>query len=93
MKIMLKPKDNITEEELKKYGFKRCKKPYDQCFYLCIARGSKMIFVGQIVDIFNWEDDDPRIHKKPNCRYKDHRTVLDILYDMIIDGVVVKENG
>lgn len=90
---MLKPKDNITEEELKKYGFKRCKRPYEQCFYLCVPRGCKMIFVGKIVDVFDWEDDDPRIHKKPNYRTKDHSTAMDILYDMIIDDVVVKENG
>ena len=34
-------------------------------------------------DIQEWEKDDPRIHKNPNCKYRDHRTAIDILYELI----------
>lgn len=28
-------------------------------------------------------DDDPRIHARANCRYRDQRTALDITYELI----------
>lgn len=42
---MLTPK--VKAKEFAKYGFKRCKGiPRDsECYYLCVARGCKMIFV------------------------------------------------
>ena len=76
---MLTPK--VKAKEFEKYGFKRCKGiPRDsECYYLCVARGCKMIFVSDICfDINDWEKDDPRIHKDANCRYRDNRTALDI---------------
>ena len=79
---MLKPKVDVKEFE--KFGFKKCKYPYNECYYLCVARGAKMIFVSQVCfDVFDWKDDDPRIHLKPNCKYIDDRTYLDILYELI----------
>lgn len=39
-------------------------------------------------DIIDWEKDDPRIHKRANCRYSDMRTALDILYQLIKDGML-----
>ena len=86
---MLRPKVDIKEFE--KYGFKKCKGEYgkNDCYYLCISRGSKMIFVSkEIITINNWQDDDPRIHKDANCRYRDLRTYLDVLYDLISTGLV-----
>ena len=80
---MLKPKVNV--EEFKKFGFKKCKgcKELD-LYYLCIARDSKVIFVSPtMIDIQKWEHDDPRIHDRPNCMYRDIRTTLDILYLLI----------
>lgn len=86
---MLTPK--VKAKEFAKYGFKRCKGiPRDsECYYLCVARGCKMIFVSDICfDIIGWEKDDPRIHKRANCRYSDMRTALDILYQLIKDGML-----
>lgn len=43
-----------------------------------------MLFVSQVhFEIFDWKDDDPRIHLKPNCKYRDDRIYLDILYELI----------
>ena len=81
---MLKPKVNVKEFE--KFGFKKCKGTYgrNDCYYLCVSRGVKMIFLSCCrYDINDWKDDDPRIHAKPNCKYSDHRTALDITYELI----------
>lgn len=43
-----------------------------------------MLFVNpEIFAIGDWKDDDPRIHKDVNCRYRDWRTANDILYELI----------
>nr|DAI01594.1 MAG TPA: hypothetical protein [Caudoviricetes sp.] len=81
---MLIPKVDVKEFE--KFGFKPCKgMPKEmECYYLCVARGCKLIFVSpKCFDVQDWEKDDPRIHEKPNCRYKDQRTAIDILYQLI----------
>ena len=80
---MLKPKKSM--EEFEKFGFRRCKGCSDlPIYYLCIARDSKVIFVSPtMIDIQDWKSDDKRIHKKANCRYRDHRTSTDILYQLI----------
>lgn len=74
----------VDIEEFKKIGFKKCRKPYDGCYYLCVAKGIKMIFLSPVmIDIINWNDKDPRIHKRANCRYRDNRTALEIMCEMI----------
>lgn len=76
----------VKAKEFEKFGFKKCKGEYGKngCYYLCVARGIKMLFVSNVCfDVINWEDDDPRIHKAANCRYKDSRTYLDIIYELI----------
>ena len=81
---MLKPKKSMEEFE-KSFSFKKCKgcKELD-LYYLCVARDSKVIFVSpMMMDIQDWEDNDPRIHSKPNCKYRDHRTAIDILCELI----------
>ena len=81
---MLKP--NVDVEEFARFGFKPCKniKKEHKCYYLCVARGVKMLFVSPVMfDIQDWEDNDPRIHSKPNCKYRDHRTAIDIVYQLI----------
>lgn len=81
---MLIPK--VEAKEFEKFGFKKCKGEYGKsgCYYLCVARGCKMLFVSsEIFDVMNWINDDPRIHKDANCRYRDHRTYLDIVYELI----------
>nr|WP_299317584.1 hypothetical protein [uncultured Blautia sp.] len=95
---MLVPK--VKAKEFARYGFKRCKGiPRDsECYYLCVARGSKMIFVSDICfDINDWKEEDPRIHKDANCRYRDNRTALDILYQLVKDDMLessfYKESG
>lgn len=78
---MLVPKVDIKEFE--KLGFKPCRRN-TKCHYLCVARGCSIIFVSPIYfDIQDWKKDDPRIHKKPNCKYRDNRTAVEILYDLI----------
>lgn len=55
---MLTPK--VKAKEFEKYGFKRCKgiTRDSECYYLCVARGCKMIFVSDICfDINDWEKD------------------------------------
>lgn len=81
---MLKPKKSMEEFE-KSFGFRRCKGCSDlPIYYLCIARDSKVIFVSPtMIDIQDWKDNDPRIHSVPNCKYRDIRTTLDILYQLI----------
>lgn len=37
-----------------------------ECYYLCVARGSKMLFVSNIYfGVNDWIKDDQRIHKMP----------------------------
>ena len=76
---MLKPKVNV--EEFKKFGFKKCKGcSLLPIYYLCVAKDSKFLFVSPVMfDIQDWKNDDKRIHKEANCRYRDHRTSTDML--------------
>ena len=86
---MLRPKVDVKEFE--KFGFKKCKGEYGKhgCYYLCISRGIKMIFVSQkIIDVIDWTNDDERIHEKANCKYKDLRTYLDVIFDLINEGLI-----
>lgn len=83
-------------KEFEKFGFKKCVGEYGKngCYYLCISKGIKMLFVSDACfDINSWKDDDPRIHKKPNCRYRDQRTSLDIIYELIRTGMLKSEFG
>ena len=51
-----------------------------------------MIFLSPVmIDILPWRDGDPRIHKNPNCRYKDIRTALDIVCEMVEHGLATVE--
>lgn len=86
---MLKPAVEVKEFE--KYGFKPCKGSYGRhgCYYLCVARGVKMLFVSPTMfDILDWKDGDPRVHKSANCRYRDDRTAIDIIYELIKAGML-----
>lgn len=92
---MLKVKEGIPLQELEKYGFKKQPRPYTG-YYLCVAVGARVIFVnpdegGKIIHHEKWEDNDTRIHKRPNCKYRANYLVDDILYDLITAGIVVKE--
>ena len=81
---MLIPK--VKAKEFEKFGFKHCKgiPKEHNCYYLCVAKGSKMIFVSDVCFAINdWKDSDERIHKNANCRYRDNRTYLDIIYELI----------
>ena len=83
-KEMLKSKVNVNEFE--KFGFKRCKgtDKESNCYYLCVSRGCKMLFVSPVLFAVNeWKDGDTRIHKNANCRYRDQRKYLDIIHDLI----------
>lgn len=81
---MLKPA--VKASEFTKYGFKRCRglTKQTECYYLCVARGVKMMFVSDTYfDVMDWNENDSRIHKNANCRYRDNRTALDIIYELI----------
>ena len=81
---MLVPKVKAREFEI--FGFKRCKgiPKESECYYLCIARECKMLFVSDsYFGVNDWDKNDPRIHKDANCRYMDMRTALDIVYELI----------
>lgn len=81
---MLVPK--VKAKEFEKFGFKRCKgiPKESECYYLCVAKGCKMLFVSNVYfDVMDWDNNDPRIHKHANCRYRDNRTALDIIYELI----------
>lgn len=89
---MIKPTKPL--EEYEKYGFKKCKGKYGKigCYYLCVSRGNQMIFLSSfVIEIFPWAKDDPRIHKNPNCRYKDKRTAIEIICEMAISGLIKVE--
>lgn len=82
--IVLIPK--VEAKEFEKFGFKKCKGKYGKngCYYLCISRGAKMIFASDVCfDVNDWKDNDQRIHKDANCRYRDRKTYLDIIYELI----------
>lgn len=89
---MLKVKEGIELEELEKYGFKKQPRPYPG-YYRCIAIGPEIIFITGVREIIveKWEENDWRIHKNPNCKYRSNETSIDILYDLITAGIVVKE--
>ena len=84
---------NVDMKEFEKFGFKRCRGISRdlQCYYLCVARGRKFIFVSpKCFMIENWWKHDSRIHTRPNCKYRDDRTAIDILYDLVKAGMLKK---
>lgn len=81
---MLIPK--VKAKEFEKFGFRKCKGEYGKngCYYLCISRGEKMLFVSDVYFAVNdWKCNDIRIHKNANCKYSDNITYLDIIYELI----------
>lgn len=79
----------VDMKEFEKVGFKKCKKPYNGCYYLCFSKGIQYIFLSsKMIDINKWEDTDPRIHKKANCRYRDRRTAQDFMCELILNKMV-----
>ena len=79
----------VDMKEFEKVGFKKCKKPYDMCYYLCFAKGIEYIFLSpKMTNIVKWKDNDPRIHKRANCRYRDHRTAIEFMCELIKNNMV-----
>lgn len=90
--MMLIPK--VKPNKFEKFGFKKCKGEYGKggCYYLCVSRGAKMLFVSPaIFDVNEWRGNDPRIHKDANCRYRDNRTYLDIIYELIKADMLISD--
>lgn len=84
----------ILKDNPEGYGFKKCKKPYDTCYYICFSRGVKMMFLSKyMIEIIPWNYDDPRVHKKANCRYRDVRTAEDYMCELIQLGLVDTHYG
>ena len=91
---MLKIKDNVDLKELEKFGLKKQPKPYTG-YYICIARGIKSLMVcpdegNREIIVDKWHDNDPRVHKKANCKYRSNKQVYDVLYDLIKADLVEK---
>lgn len=89
---MLQP--GVKSNEFTKYGFKKCRGiPAEaECYYPCVARGRKMLFVSDVCfEVNDWNEDDPRIHKRANCRYRDKRDWLDIVYLLIKNNMLKSE--
>ena len=85
---------NELKNNPEQYGFKKCKKPYDNCYYRCFARGVKMMFLSKyMIDIIDWDDTDPRIHSRANCLYRDTRTAEDYLCELVRLGLVDTHYG
>ena len=40
--------------------------------------------------IEDWRKDDSRIHANPNCKFRDNRADIDILYELIKAGMLKK---
>ena len=80
----------VDMKEFEKFGFKKCRGFRNvEGMYLCVSRGVSMIFVSPLVQVINpWTRDDSRIHKRPNCRYRDRRDALDITYQLIKEGML-----
>lgn len=56
---MLKPKADV--KKIEEYDFKPCKgtTKESQCYYLCVSRDCKMLFVSPaIFDVNEWRDDE-----------------------------------
>lgn len=86
---MIKPTKPI--EEYKKYGFRKCKGSAGKhnCYYLCVSRGCEIIFISPLmINILPWKTDCPIIHNKPNCRYRDTRTAIEIICEMAMNGLL-----
>ena len=81
---MLKPK--VGTKEFEKFGFEKCKGNYGKLglYYLCVAKGCRVLLVsGTKFSVIPWLDNDPRIHKKPNCNFNDKRDYMDIICALI----------
>lgn len=86
---------NVDMKEFEKFGFKPCRgiSRKLQCYYLCVARGNNFIFISpRCFSIENWWKHDSRIHAIPNCKYRDTRTAIDILYDLIKAGMLKRRD-
>ena len=90
---MLKIKDNVDLKELEKYGFYSYKFSRTITYwYRCFAYGCKVIVINMYRELLiqDWQDNDPRLHAKPKCHYKDRTAVDELLYDLINGGLIEK---
>jgi len=90
---MLCIRNGLDKAILKDYGYKKCKGQYGKVglYYKCFARGIQVIFVSEkSFNIQKWEDNDPRIHKNANCRWRSRQTTFDEIYDLIMAGILEK---
>ena len=83
-------------DKLKYYGFTSFKVSNKQTnYYKCFSRGIKVIIINTITRIIlidKWNDYDNRIHKTAKCKYKSSEMFENTLYDLIKDGLVIKES-
>lgn len=86
---------NNDKKLLEELGYKKCKGDYGKAglYYKCLREGTKVIFLGYDLYVTNWTDTDPRIHKKPNCKYTYPNDFYDEIYMLIQTGVVKSWRG
>ena len=89
---MLYIKKDLDRSIVEKYGYKKCKGRYGKngLYYKCFARGVEVIFIGEGLYVSKWKDDDSRIHKDANCKYRSNQTALDEVHDLTIAGILEK---
>ena len=86
---------NNDKKILEKLGYKKCKGSYGKAglYYKCLSHGAKIIFLGYDLYVTDWNDTDPRIHTKPNCKYKYQNDFYDEIYMLIQAGIVKSRGG
>ena len=91
---MLKVDEIKNLEILKQYGFHSYKVNRNQTnYYRCFAYCKQIIIIGNTdrrLVIDKWLIGDPRIHKIAKCHFKDTTQLMDVVYDLIMDGVIIK---
>ena len=89
MKILMIP--TVPAKEFEKFGFNKCAGKYGKagCYYLCMARENKMLFVSdEYFSIEPRREFDPRRPKQADYRSLYYIEVNDIMYDLIIFGML-----
>ncbi|GHU42306.1 hypothetical protein FACS1894111_06030 [Clostridia bacterium] len=86
---MLRIKEE-SKKELRELGYKKCKGEYGKAglYYKCFSVGVQVMFMGDGIYIMDWKSDDPRIHKRANCRYSEKISVYGELFELINLGYV-----
>lgn len=60
-----------------------------ESYYLCVKNGHRVMFVdSKHFTESEWPIKDARIHKNPNCKFSDKRTVTEIECELVVNGLL-----